>query len=183
MSWDEAYDIARGMNYATKGAMNIRNMVRDDQQFKQEQQYDKDVNANMAMLSDAGSDNQQATAMVGTPKAQAEARKRYAADLQNQDSIADNARTKQVKAAYKSIMSDLMKNGQNFQQNRGDFPVDIYNEAMNKAVTSYTKTEQGKMLLAQTRKAAHDQNWAIFFNIKMRYRLPYLRGITRPQSI
>ena len=166
MSWDDAYDIARGMNYATKGAMNIRNMVRDDQQFKQEQQYDKDVNANMAMLSDAGSDNQQATAMVGTPKAQAEARQRYAADLQNQDAIADNARTKQVKSAYKSIMSDLMKNGQNFQQDRGNIPVDIYNEAMNKAVTNYTKTEQGKMLLSQTRKAAHDQNWETFSQYK-----------------
>lgn len=166
MSWDEAYDFARGMNYATKGAMNIRDMIREDQKYKQAEQYKDDVNSNMAMLSNAGPDNQQATAMVGTPEAQAEARKRYASDLQVKDSIADNARTKQVESAYKSIMSDLMKNGQNFQQNRGDFPVDIYNEAMNKAVTSYTKTEQGKMLLAQTRKAAHEQNWAVFSQYK-----------------
>lgn len=169
MDWDAAYDTAKGFAYATQGLTDINNMRRQNNLYRQNQEdraeekrFQSNVDANMGVLSSSMDKGRQKSAMVGTHTAQAEARRRHAVDLSNQETIRNDAKEKKINQAYKHILSDLSKNGRNFQQDRGDYDVDIYNEALNKATTAYTKTEQGKAILAETRKAAHAKNWETF---------------------
>lgn len=165
MSWDDVYDSAEGLNDITKGLSNIRTMMREDEAYKEKKVFSDDVNSNMAMLS-SGEGDASEMALSGTAKSQAEARRIHAMDLQSRKAIHDDTRNKKVESAYGLILADIMDKGQSFQQDRGNIPVDIYNEAMNKAVTDYSKTEQGKIQLSKTRKAAHDQNWSTFSKYK-----------------